>query len=81
MWLADPLDSNVRIGSGTVLSIGGAGLFHNRTIPPQYLRVNLEEVIVDLPLMIPVEEVDQLTLNDAIGSSVLWFKGLVFPRK
>ena len=69
------------MGSGTVLLVGGQGLFHNRPIPPQYVRVMLENVEVNLPLMIPVEDADQASLNDAVGSSVLWFKGLVFLQE
>ena len=55
VWLGDTVDAHVRVGRGTVMSLGGSGLFHNRPIPPEYVRVNLEEVLVDLPLMIPVE--------------------------
>lgn len=78
VWLADTLDPERRVASGRVLALGGEGLFHTRPIPPQYIRVNLEKVIEDLPLMVPVEEAEQANLSDALGSSVLWFKGLTF---
>ena len=81
VWLADNLDLLLRVGAGTVLSVGGEGMFHNRPIPSRYLRVNLEEVIVDFPLMVPVEQADQANLSDALGSSVLWLKELVFLRQ
>ena len=53
-------------------------MFHNRPIPSHYVRVTLENVIEDLPLLVPVVEAEQATLSDAVGSSVLWFKGLMF---
>ena len=69
------------LATGTVMSFGGEGKFHNRSIPPQYVRVNLEKVDVNVPLLVPVEEADQTFLEDAIGSSVLWLKDLIFPQK
>lgn len=69
------------MAAGIVMGLGGEGAFHNRPIPPQYVRVNLEDVMVDLPLMIPIEEAEQANLNDAVGSSVLWLKGLTFVRE
>ena len=78
MWLADTLDRDARVAMGTVIGLGGHGVFHNRSIPPKYVRVNLEEVMVDIPLMILVEEAEQMTLNDARGSCVLWFEELTF---
>lgn len=81
VWLGDTVDPGIHVGAGTVLSTGGRGMFHNRPVPPEYVRINLEEVLVDLPLMIPVEEADMVNLSDAKGSSVLWFKGLVFLQE
>ena len=81
MWLADPLDPTTKVGDGTVQSVGGKGSFHGRPIPHQYVRVNLETVVVDLPLMVHVEDADQANLTDALGSSVLWFKGLTFLQE
>ena len=79
VWLGDTLDPESRVATGKVMSLGGQGMFHNRPVPSEYIRVNLESVMVNIPLMIPVDEADQSNLNDAIGSSVLWFKGLTFP--
>jgi hypothetical protein len=81
VWLADTLDPAACVATGTVLGLVGHGAFHNRPIPLQYVRVNVEEVLVNLPLMIPVEEADQANLNDARGSSVLWFRGLTFVQE
>ena len=79
--MADTLDRDARVATGTVIGLGGRGVFHNRSIPPKYVRVNVEEVFVDIPLMIPVEDAEQMTLNDARGSSVLWFKELTFLKE
>ncbi|KAG0596133.1 hypothetical protein M758_UG227200 [Ceratodon purpureus] len=81
VWLADTLDFERKVARGRVMALGGEGLFHNRRISQQYLRVNLEEVNEDIPLMVPVEEADQSILRDALGSTVLWFKGLTFLDK
>lgn len=78
MWLADTLDPGRRVATGVVMSLGGNGMFHNRPIPPHCVRVILDNVIEDLPLMVPVVEADQATLSDAIGSSLLWFSSLTF---
>lgn len=78
--MADTLDPSSRVAAGTVQSLGGHGLFHNRPIPAEYVRVNLEDVFVNIPLMIPVEDADQVNLEDARGSSVLWFGGLTIVQ-
>ena len=78
VWLADALLRQGKVAFGTVMCLGGEGSFHNRPIPPNYVRVNLERVAVNLPLLIPVEEADQANLVDAVGSSVLWKKDLTF---
>lgn len=78
VWLADTLDPGRRVATGTIMSMGGNGMFHNRPIPQQCVRVLLGNVIEDLPLMIPVVEADQAMLSDAVGSSVLWFRSLTF---
>ena len=60
---------------------GGEGTFHCCPIPQHYVRVNVEAVMVNHPLMVPVEEAEQFNLSDALGSSVLWVKNLTFLRK
>lgn len=56
-------------------------MFHNRPIPPYYVRMKLEDIIVNLHFMILVEKAEQSNLNDDIGLSMLWFKGLTILRK
>ena len=80
VWLGNPANLKVRVGSGRVSSIGGNGQFHHRLIPTQYVRVNLESVEVNTALMVPVEEADQVNLVDAMGSSVLWSRELTFRK-
>ena len=80
VWIADTLNPNAKVATGTVMSLAGQGQFHNRPIPPGFVRVTLEKVDVNIPLMIPVEDAEQVNLEDALGSSVLWLKGLTFPR-
>ncbi|KAG0597117.1 hypothetical protein M758_UG312400 [Ceratodon purpureus] len=81
VWLADTLDPRRRVATGIVMALGGNGMFHNRPIPSQCIRVTLEKEIVDLPLMVPVVEADHATLSDAVGSSVLWYRGLTFVEQ
>lgn len=65
-----------RVPVEIVMSMGGHEMFHSCSIAPKYVQVNIDEVLVNLPLMIPAEEDKYVTLNDALGSSVLWFQGL-----
>ena len=81
MWLGDTLDPTTRVAAGKIAGLGGTGVFHHRPIPAEYVRVNLEEVFMNIPLMVPVQDADQVTLEDARGSSVLWFSGLTTVQK
>ena len=81
VWLADAPDRKRRVATGTVLEVGANGRFHNRPIPPQHVRINLEHVVMNIPLMVPVDEADQVLLADAMGSSVLWPKDLTFSNE
>ena len=76
--LSDPANPKAHVGSGRIAGFGGEGLFHNRPIPKKYLRINLESVEVNVPLIVPNEEADQSNLEDALGSSVLWLRDLTF---
>ncbi|KAG0555026.1 hypothetical protein KC19_12G137900 [Ceratodon purpureus] len=78
--LADKADKNITVGTGQISGLGEGGMFHNRPIPFQHIRVNLDIVDVNVPLFVPVEEADQYTLEDAIGSCVLWPKELTFRK-
>ena len=78
VWLADTLNPDSRVARGTVMGMSGVGLFHNCAILPKYVRVNLHSVDVNIPLMIPVEDAEQVNLKDALGSSVHWFESLTF---
>ena len=60
------------------MAMGRNNMFYNRPIPSHSIRVTLEKVIEDLPLKVSVVEANQATLSDAVGSSVLWFRGLTF---
>ena len=79
--LADKVDPKTTVGTGQVCGLGDGGMFHNRPIPAQYVRVNVETVSVNVPLFVSVEFADQTNLQDAIGSSVLWPRGLTFRKK
>ena len=81
VWLADTLDPRRRIATGIVMALGGNGMFHNCPIPSHCIRVTLEKVIVNLPLMVSVVEEDQTTLTDVVCSSVLWYRGLTFVEQ
>lgn len=74
--LSNTLYPEITVASGTILGLGGAGVFHGRPIPPQYVRITLEKVHLNQPLMVPVEQADLVTLEDAVGSSVLWSREL-----
>ena len=76
MWLGDRKNRSIRVATGTVIGLGGHGVFHTRPIPQDFVRVNIEEVIANIPLMCPVEDADQFNLEDERGSSVLWYAGL-----
>ena len=78
VWLAD---ESSKAASGRVVALGGNGVFHHRVIPPHYVRVHLQLVVLNVPLMVPVEEADQATLSDALESSVLWSKACSFPKE
>ena len=80
VWLGDVAAPSKRVGTGRVSGLGGTGNFHNRPIPNNYVKVNLESVLVNVPLQIRVEEADQVNLKDALGSSVLWTKDCVFEN-
>ena len=80
VWLADKVDSRVLVASGQVSGLGNGGMFHNRPIPNQFARVNIDRVDVNMPLYVPVEEADQTFLKDAEGSSVLWPQSLTYRK-
>ena len=63
------------------MSLGGEAMFHGQPIPPQYARVTIEDVSLNLPLMISAEDDDQATLSDVLGSSVLWFRGFLSSQE
>ena len=79
--LSNTLYPEINVASETVMALWGAGVFHGKPIPPQYLRVTLEKVSLNQPLMVPVEQVEQVTLEDAMGSSVLWARELTILEK
>ncbi|KAG0565563.1 hypothetical protein KC19_8G200000 [Ceratodon purpureus] len=81
VWLAEKADSKTLVATGQVSAIADGGMFHNRPIPIQYVRVNVESVAINVPLYVPVEDADQNTMTDALGSSVLWPKRLTFRTK
>ena len=76
VWLGDRDDKNIKVATGTVIGLAGHGVFHTRPVPEDYVRINVEEIFKDIPLMYPVEAADQFNLEDARGSSVLWYAGL-----
>ena len=78
--LADKSDKNITVGTGQISRLGEGGMFHNRPIPFQHIRVNIDTVDVNVPLFVLVEEADQYALEDAIGSCVLWSKELTFKK-
>ena len=78
VWLVDPGDKTAKVAKGRVQGLAGHGLFHTRPIPAGYVRVNLEQILVNIPLVFPVEAADQVNLEDARGSSVLWYAALTF---
>ncbi|KAG0574908.1 hypothetical protein KC19_VG301700 [Ceratodon purpureus] len=80
VWLADTLNPRRRVATGVVMSLGGNGMFHNRPITAHCVRVTLETVLEKVLLMVSVEDADQATLHDAVGSNILWFGGLTFPE-
>lgn len=75
--LGGKVHAGTPIAKGTIIGLGGSGVFHHRPIPPEYIRVNLNAVSVNEPLLVPVEEAEQENLRDALGSSVLWLKELI----
>ena len=79
MWLADIRNLDREVGTGSIMTLRGHGSFQNRPIPHDYIRVTLETVTVNVPLVIPVTDAVQENLDDAKGSSVLWLKQLTFP--
>ena len=79
--LANTLQLNREVAKGTVMEMGGQGLFHNRPISPQDVRVNLNSVLLNIPLLVPVEEADQVNIEDAVGSGVLWPRRLIILRE
>ncbi|KAG0573347.1 hypothetical protein KC19_VG170400 [Ceratodon purpureus] len=78
--LADKSDVNITVGTGQASGLGDSGMFHNRPIPFQHIRVNINTVALNVPLCVPVEEAEQYTLEDAMGSSVLWPRRLTFRK-
>ena len=80
VWLADIHNPKREVGIGTVMSVGGHGSFHNMHIPPDYIRITLEAVTVNVPLLVPVTNAEQENIDDAKGSSVLWLKRLTYLR-
>ena len=81
VWMAHIDHHEMEVAKGTVISLGGQGAFHNRPIPQDYVRINLEGVTVNVPLLVPVIEAKQESLQDAAGSSVLWLKQLTYLCK
>ena len=79
--MRDTEDGNIEVATGTVIGLGGQGVFHTRPIPEDYIRVDIEEVFKNIPLMFPVEDADQLNLDDARGSSVLWHVALTSAKQ
>ena len=80
VWLAEKAESNILVATGQVSGLADGGMFHNRPIPKKYVRINVESVAVNVPLYVPVDEADQTTLTDALGSSVLWPTRLTFRK-
>ena len=78
VWIANKDDRTVSVGRGRVSALGGAGMFHLKPIPVDYVRVDLETVLVNTSLLVPVDIADQNTLDDALGSAVLWLRNLTF---
>ena len=81
MRLMNTLDPKITVATGTIMSLGGTSVFHGKPIPTQYIRVTLEKVSLNQPLMVPVEDAEQVTLQDPIGSSVLWSRELTSLEK
>lgn len=74
--LKGKVHAEATVAKGTIIGLGGSGVFHHRPIPPEYVRVNLSSVSANEPLLVPVEEAEQENLSDALGSSVLWLREL-----
>ena len=81
VYLANKDDRRVSIGRGRVSTVGGVRLFHHEPIPIEYVGVDLEIVLKNTPLLVPVHGVHQLTLDDVVGLVVLWLKTLMFKMK
>ena len=76
VWLSGKVHAETKVANGTIIALGGSATFHHRPIPPEYVRVNLNSVSVNEPLLVLVEEAEQENLSDALGSSVLWLLDL-----
>ena len=81
MWIAETADPTTPVAIGVLIGHGGEGLFHCRPFPPHFVRINVEKVLIDTTLMVPVEEADQTNLSDALGTSVLWLRSLTFAQE
>ena len=53
------MNQETAIAKGTVIALGGCGVFHHRPFPVEYAGVNLNSVSVKEPLMVSVEEAEQ----------------------
>ncbi|KAG0573579.1 hypothetical protein KC19_VG190300 [Ceratodon purpureus] len=67
VWIAKKDDSKVSVGRGRVFVAGGFGLFHHKPIRLEYVRVDLEIVLENTPLLVPVHGADQVTFENYKG--------------
>lgn len=78
VWLANVNDVLERVATATVFV--NQSSFHYKPIEDAFVRLTINKVHVNVPLLKPVDDAEEYYLADAVGESVLWMKKLTFPH-
>jgi hypothetical protein len=71
--LFNPKSPKQRVVGSKISGLWGVDKWHDFVIPNLFVKVDISIIhVVEIPLMVTNEVVDQFTVGDAIGSSTLW---------
>jgi hypothetical protein len=73
VWLMNPRCYRQKVATGTISGFGGEHKFHFTPIPETWFKVDVRVALVgDVALMFPNEDIEQMKVKDAVGSSAIW---------
>jgi hypothetical protein len=76
VWLTNPRNYKQKVATGTIRGFGGEHKFHFTPSPETWFKVDVRVALVcNVALMFPNEDVEQMKVKDAVGSSAIGTRG------